>query len=206
MNVMPWYRQIKAEDVLRAIAKFDLLGRVRFLNEYGFSRVSEYYIIHEGKYFDCKPLAYGAYKILCDRRGVTEVLHHRSGGTALTVKPALEEMRPGFMVVKASNDIDNLAEEESRKRLERLKTAEKKPRTEVTTIIKYIRNTDVVKEVLYQANGVCGCCKKEAPFLDKEGEPYLEVHHIVRLADGGDDTVENAIALCPNCHREKHFG
>ena len=22
----------------------------------------------------------------------------------------------------------------------------------------------------------------------------------------GDDTVKNAIALCPNCHRELHFG
>ncbi|MGH8437576.1 MAG: HNH endonuclease [Pseudomonas sp.] len=33
-----------------------------------------------------------------------------------------------------------------------------------------------------------------------------EVHHKVRLADGGLDTVENAIAVCPNCHRQAHFG
>ena len=26
------------------------------------------------------------------------------------------------------------------------------------------------------------------------------------LADGGSDTVENAAALCPNSHREFHFG
>ena len=26
------------------------------------------------------------------------------------------------------------------------------------------------------------------------------------LADGGADTVENAIAVCPNCHRELHYG
>ncbi|WP_080666815.1 HNH endonuclease signature motif containing protein [Variovorax paradoxus] len=38
------------------------------------------------------------------------------------------------------------------------------------------------------------------------GDPYLEVHHITPLALGGDDTVDNAWALCPNCHREKHFG
>ncbi|WP_342542729.1 HNH endonuclease signature motif containing protein [Paenisporosarcina sp. FSL H8-0542] len=36
--------------------------------------------------------------------------------------------------------------------------------------------------------------------------PYLEVHHIKRLADNGEDSVENAIAVCPNCHRELHFG
>ena len=26
------------------------------------------------------------------------------------------------------------------------------------------------------------------------------------LALGGDDTVDNAIAVCPNCHRKHHFG
>ncbi len=25
------------------------------------------------------------------------------------------------------------------------------------------------------------------------------------LANNGDDTVENAIALCPNCHRKAHY-
>ncbi|OOL15317.1 hypothetical protein BXQ27_32765, partial [Klebsiella aerogenes] len=26
------------------------------------------------------------------------------------------------------------------------------------------------------------------------------------LSNGGEDSVENAIALCPNCHRQAHFG
>ncbi|MFV3370974.1 HNH endonuclease [Pseudomonas sp. NY15435] len=39
-----------------------------------------------------------------------------------------------------------------------------------------------------------------------DGKPYPEVRHVVRLADGGEDTVENAIAICPNCHRLRHFG
>jgi 5-methylcytosine-specific restriction protein A len=26
------------------------------------------------------------------------------------------------------------------------------------------------------------------------------------LSDGGRDTVDNAVALCPNCHRECHHG
>jgi 5-methylcytosine-specific restriction enzyme A len=33
-----------------------------------------------------------------------------------------------------------------------------------------------------------------------------EIHHVKLLADSGEDTVENAMALCPNCHRESHFG
>ena len=28
---------------------------------------------------------------------------------------------------------------------------------------------------------------------------------MLRLADGGPDTVENAVALCPNCHRRLHY-
>ncbi|WP_242657405.1 HNH endonuclease [Vibrio antiquarius] len=62
-------------------------------------------------------------------------------------------------------------------------------------------------EVLLRADGVCERCKQQAPFSrSRDGTPYLEVHHIKRLADGGDDSVENAQALCPNCHRELHFG
>ncbi len=69
------------------------------------------------------------------------------------------------------------------------------------------RNADVIAEVLVRANGVCEKCVKEAPFKRaSDGTPYLEVHHIKRLADGGEDTVENAIAVCPNCHRELHYG
>nr|WP_275041241.1 HNH endonuclease signature motif containing protein [Halomonas meridiana] len=46
-----------------------------------------------------------------------------------------------------------------------------------------------------------------APFNRKsDGSPYLEVHHRKPLAEGGDDTVANAIALCPNCHRAAHYG
>jgi 5-methylcytosine-specific restriction protein A len=69
------------------------------------------------------------------------------------------------------------------------------------------RNADVIAEVLIRANGVCEKCDKKAPFLrSSDGTPFLEVHHLVRLADGGKDTVENAKAVCPNCHRELHYG
>ena len=71
----------------------------------------------------------------------------------------------------------------------------------------YDRNPDVIVEVLERAGSKCEKCLNDAPFKKrKDGMPYLEVHHIVRLADGGYDTVANAIALCPNCHRESHYG
>ncbi|MCH9003886.1 MAG: HNH endonuclease [Proteobacteria bacterium] len=40
--------------------------------------------------------------------------------------------------------------------------------------------------------------------LIKENQPYLECHHVKRLADGGDDAISNAVALCANCHRRMH--
>jgi 5-methylcytosine-specific restriction protein A len=57
-----------------------------------------------------------------------------------------------------------------------------------------------------RAMGVCENCNKLAPFIEKGGQPYLEVHHLFRLADDGPDSPENVAALCPNCHRMAHFG
>lgn len=79
-------------------------------------------------------------------------------------------------------------------------------RTQVTVEV-FQRNPDVAAEALYRASGVCERCYEFAPFNRKsDGSPYLEVHHIKRLADGGEDTLENVLALCPNCHRELHYG
>ena len=55
-----------------------------------------------------------------------------------------------------------------------------------------------------RANGICQLCDEPAPFKDKNGEPFLESHHIVWLSNGGEDTIENSTALCPNCHRKMH--
>ncbi len=55
--------------------------------------------------------------------------------------------------------------------------------------------------VLQQARGICELCRKPGPFRDVRGSWYLETHHVLPLAEGGPDTVENTVALCPNCHR-----
>ena len=68
------------------------------------------------------------------------------------------------------------------------------------------RDPAVIAWVKQRANGVCELCEKNAPFLDKYGNPFLEVHHIIPLADKGPDKIDNAVALCPNCHRECHHG
>jgi 5-methylcytosine-specific restriction protein A len=59
--------------------------------------------------------------------------------------------------------------------------------------------------VLQNANGTCELCKKPGPFRNKLGEWFLEEHHVISLADGGSDIIENTVALCPNCHRKCHL-
>ncbi len=89
----------------------------------------------------------------------------------------------------------------------RLIAAPKLPSEKTVTAKVFIRNPDVIAEVLEHAAGKCEYCKSSAPFNRKSnGTPFLEVHHRLPLAEGGEDTVENAIALCPNCHREAHYG
>jgi 5-methylcytosine-specific restriction protein A len=89
----------------------------------------------------------------------------------------------------------------------RLSKATKMPAAIQVISQAFRRNPDVIAEVLSRAEGVCEQCKERAPFIRaSNNSPYLEVHHLKPLAQGGEDTVENAIALCPNCHRESHFG
>lgn len=74
-----------------------------------------------------------------------------------------------------------------------------------TTISSYVRDPSVKAWVLENANGNCESCGSPAPFMNSNGEPFLEVHHVILLADGGSDTICNAIAVCPNCHRRYHY-
>lgn len=57
-----------------------------------------------------------------------------------------------------------------------------------------------------RADGKCEACGGPAPFTSKTGEPYLHAHHIHELSEGGKDTIESVIALCPNCHYRVHHG
>lgn len=66
---------------------------------------------------------------------------------------------------------------------------------------KYVR-----EYALEWADGYCQGCNGEAPFKTSKGDPYLEVHHVFRRADGGPDHPDAVIALCPNCHSKRHYG
>lgn len=82
-----------------------------------------------------------------------------------------------------------------------------KPQLVISTGRKEIQRDPAVKAwVKMKAQGKCELCLNPAPFSDDAGFPYLEVHHVVTLGEGGPDTVSNSVALCPTCHRFLHFG
>lgn len=67
------------------------------------------------------------------------------------------------------------------------------------------RSREVRRYALLRANGICEACGGAAPFKDQGGLPFLEVHHLHRLADSGPDRPDNVAAICPNCHRRAHL-
>lgn len=86
--------------------------------------------------------------------------------------------------------------------------ARKNPvREQVTSISsQYYRSNRIKEYAKARANGICECCGEPAPFDDENGEPYLEVHHVDELGEGGSDHPDRVVAVCPTCHRRIHYG
>ncbi|MBF0100760.1 MAG: HNH endonuclease [Desulfobacterales bacterium] len=59
---------------------------------------------------------------------------------------------------------------------------------------------EAIPVIIYER---CQLCNQPAPFKDKQGVPYLELHHILPLPEKKDSKENNAF-LCPNCHRKMH--
>ena len=77
-------------------------------------------------------------------------------------------------------------------------------RTILNSLEQFFRDPEVKAWVLWNADFKCELCESQS-FLDVNELPYLELHHVKRLADGGSDTIKNAVCLCPNCHRACHY-
>jgi 5-methylcytosine-specific restriction endonuclease McrA len=89
------------------------------------------------------------------------------------------------------------------------RTMQKRPVPKPKTVTYYNRDPQVVADALWLAKGVCQGCGADKNSLFRrasDGEVYLEVHHIQPLSEGGSDTLNNACALCPTCHRLMHYG
>ena len=55
-----------------------------------------------------------------------------------------------------------------------------------------VRNQAKVKQVMIRDLGLCRCC----------GFKAVEVHHVIPIHKGGEDKLNNMVALCSLCHRD----
>lgn len=91
--------------------------------------------------------------------------------------------------------------------LERAKRRTGPPPKRTRMINDFVRDPYIVAAALSRAGDRCEMPKCGSELFDRDdNRPYLEVHHILPLGEGGDDTLENAAAICPSCHRELHYG
>ena len=74
----------------------------------------------------------------------------------------------------------------------------------IATVQVYYRDPSISTHVKNRAHGRCDLCGEYAAFNDRNGNPYLECHHVEWLSHGGKDSIENAVALDATCHRKMH--
>ncbi|MAK34313.1 MAG: hypothetical protein CL386_10065 [Acidiferrobacter sp.] len=191
---------VEHESVLEAINRIDADGIAPHRKNHTFE------LIHDGKGYP--PLAVLAF-----------ALEHENGEVipagALRGEDSSNEFRllrsAGFSISRihregqAEDEIQKEAHSRSAQPIDE-NAGSDRPEKRSSEVTQYDRDQNVVRAVLQRANGLCEGCRMESGFIRKStGEPYLEVHHIKFLSDGGPDRAWNAVALCPNCHRRCHY-
>ena len=167
-------------------------------------RQSKYWFLvgHDGELLPAKAI----WSLVTGVKGANFNTTHAVAGLA-ELGYSVVDVRDSSTRIDFENQVERSLKSSSAQRKKRLATAARIPKKTLAVVEQYSRNPDVVAEVLIRAKGNCERCRASAPFKRrKDNSPYLEVHHRKQLSCGGEDTVENAIALCPNCHRFEHHG
>ena len=103
--------------------------------------------------------------------------------------------------IKIENLIDeeteNIKDENERNNINEI-------RNEATILLRNSFPQEEKNKIHRRAQNKCEYCGCET-FEKKNGEMYFEIHHIVHYSDGGENSAQNCVLLCPNCHRKIHF-
>lgn len=134
----------------------------------------------------------------------------RDGNTRRTIRFHLVPVE-GAVVPAESHSVENiqpstLSIDELKRRALLASMSSSNDNWRIAKTVQRNRSNDIRAYVLRRAGGICELTGDPAPFRTRAGEPYLEVHHIHRLSDGGLDHPKNCAAITPNAHREIHHG
>lgn len=186
--------------VLKAIAKYDDLGRESFLNKYGFGPAKRYYLLHAGNHYDSKAIV-----------GVAYLLQHKqklaasdfSGGIK-TVVPKLRSL--GFHVVADQINEEFVALPEEAKAPDLSEGGQ-----QTIVINKYERNPQARLQCIQHYGASCAVCSFD--FAKSYGDDFMgfiHVHHLIPLAAKRAvyrvDAKRDLRPVCPNCHAIIHYG
>lgn len=87
--------------------------------------------------------------------------------------------------------------------IEEVQTIESEPKTQSKDNIVKVKNSLRLRlnplkyEALEKANAHCQMCGISYP--------YLEVSHIKPLSQDGEQSIDNIIVVCPDCHRSSDY-
>jgi predicted HNH restriction endonuclease len=128
-------------------------------------------------------------------------------------EPSISSSHKSSITSATSPEVDSDIPEESSEELMKLRERAEEAATEdperdinSTAQSRYKRAKPIKEYAKQRANGVCECCGDPAPFTDENGSPYLETHHVDELGEGGEDSPDKVVAICPNCHKQLHHG
>lgn len=156
-------------------------------------------VINGSDGFDQVP-AEDSYEAIVDRYP-----EHFTGEAVSLARLRLEREREHFAPTADEAEFEKRVAELRSRQSMKLPAGSQEPERRKVTSIAIIRDPAVKAYVLKLAGGLCELCRSEAPFIHQNGYPFLEVHHVKPLAEGGSDRVSNMVAVCPNCHRAAHL-
>ena len=120
-------------------------------------------------------------------------------------------------VNKNNADVSNLNDEQRKVMQKYVRSKIRESIEEYQQDTKYIeikqveRDRDIREVCLMRAGYQCEINSEHTSFTTVNGRQYVESHHIIPLKYQDQfnfnlDTVDNLIALCPNCHKAIHYG
>ena len=115
----------------------------------------------------------------------------------------VDTVQRGAEAAEAAEEVESDDLEELRRKAVERATEGEAPATQLRKA--YRRAAAIQEFARRRAAGRCEGCRSPAPFTTVAGRPYLEVHHLTRVSDGGPDHPDHVVAVCPNCHRRVHY-
>ena len=126
-----------------------------------------------------------------------------------TIRRLLQELREDktilFLDSSGNYTLQDVILDSELEELESLDISKEIPEKKEYLIETYVRNVKWAKEAKEILGTECLCKSCRNLFIKEDGTPYIEIHHILPLCEGGEDSLWNLSPVCAHHHRMAHF-